>query len=454
MVSRLREGVAPAYLFLCLILGGSAQGIWANMVLQLLGIGILAWAALAPAEEQLLPPARQLLILALFAVALVALQFIPLPATLWPHLAGREPIANGFKILGVPTPAEPLSLTPYGSLNSLLGLIPPLAMFCAVVRLKVYRPGWLATALLAGTTAGILLGALQVASSANAASPWYLYPQTNFGVATGFFANANHMAILLVITLPFLGAILGSAKGANKQRNSAIIAIVAGATLVIILGIILNRSLAGYGLAMPVVITSALLVLPPKRSLRLGALVLAGLLVVAAVGAIATSATRSGELGQEATTSVESRQEMLITTMRAVRDFLPWGSGLGSFRSVYQLYESRDQISTTYVIHAHDDYVELALELGVAGILLMIAFLAWWARAVWRAWRDADAGIYARAASIATAAILVHSLVDFPLRTAAIDAAFAMCLALLIDRRAPVARERSDLWPTRHVVLR
>src|SRR4051812_17821847 len=454
MVSRLREGIAPAYLFLCLIFGGSAQGIWANMILQLLGIAILTWAALAPAEEPLLPPARQLLILALLAVALVAIQLVPLPPSLWPHLAGREPIADGFRILGVPTPAQPLSLTPYGSLNSLLGLIPPLALFCAIVRLKAYRTGWLTTALLGGTTAGILLGALQVASSDYAASPWYLYPQSNFGLATGFFANANHMAILLVITLPFLGAILGSAKGANKQRNSAIIAIVAGATLVIILGIILNRSFAGYGLAVPVVITSTLLVLPPKRSLRLGALVLAGLLVVAAVGAIATSATRSGQLGQEATTSVESRHEMLVTTIRAVRDFLPWGSGLGSFRSVYQLFESREPISTTYIVHAHDDYVEVALELGVAGILLMIAFLVWWGRAVGRAWRDAEAGIYARAASIASAAILVHSLVDFPLRTAAIDAAFAMCLALLIDRRAPVARERSDLWPTRHVVLK
>ena len=174
MASRLREGVAPAYLFLCLVLGGSAQGIWANMVLQLLGIGILAWAALAPAEEPLLPPARQLLILALLAVALVALQLVPLPASLWPHLPGREPIANGFRILGIPTPAQPVSLTPYGSLNSLLGLIPSLAMFCAIVRLKVYRTGWLATALLAGTTAGILLGALQVASSDYAASPWYL----------------------------------------------------------------------------------------------------------------------------------------------------------------------------------------------------------------------------------------------------------------------------------------
>ena len=171
MASWLREGVAPAYLFLCLVLGGSAQGIWANMVLQLLGIGLLAWAALAPAKEPPLPPARQLLILALLAIGLVALQLVPLPASLWPHFAGREPIANGFRILGVPTPAQPLSLTPYGSIDSLLGLIPPLALFCAIVRLKAYRTGWLATALLAGTVAGILLGALQVASS-YASSPW------------------------------------------------------------------------------------------------------------------------------------------------------------------------------------------------------------------------------------------------------------------------------------------
>jgi hypothetical protein len=30
-----------------------------------------------------------------------------------------------------------------------------------------------------------------------------------------------------------------------------------------------------------------------------------------------------------------------------------------------------------------------------------------------------------------------------------------MCLALLVERhRAPAAAEKSDLWPTRHVVLR
>jgi O-antigen ligase len=106
------------------------------------------------------------------------------------------------------------------------------------------------------------------------------------------------------------------------------------------------------------------------------------------------------------------------------------------------------------VIHAHDDYAELVLELGLAGVLLIVGFLACWGRMVWHAWRYAEAGIYARAAAIGSAAILVHSLVDFPLRTAAVDAVFAMCLALLVERRVAVGREKSDLWPTRHVVLR
>ena len=36
MSGRLREAVVPAYLFLCLLLGGSSQGAWSNLVLQLL----------------------------------------------------------------------------------------------------------------------------------------------------------------------------------------------------------------------------------------------------------------------------------------------------------------------------------------------------------------------------------------------------------------------------------
>lgn len=453
MPDRLREAVAPSYLFLCLLLGGSAQGVWGNMLLQLLGLAIIAWAGAARAEPLALP-AKQLLLLAAAALAWVALQLIPLPASLWTHLGGREEIASGYRVLGIPPPALPISVTPYKSLNSLLALIPPLALFCAVVRLKAYRPSWLVLALLGGAIAGILLGAMQVASADPPSSPWYLYAQTNLGVAVGFFANANHMAILLVICLPFLAAVLAAGRRLPAQRYSALVALVVAAGVVIIVGIALNGSLAAYGLALPVVLASLLIILPSGSQARLWLLGIAGLLLIGIVVMLANTTAGTTKLAQESVTSVGSREVILDTTSDAIRDFLPLGSGLGSFRDVYRLYERPMEVTNTYVVHAHNDFVELALETGVPGIILMLLFLAWWAAAVWRVWESAEAGPFARAATIASAAILAHSLVDFPLRTAAVSGSFAVFLALLADRRAPLAADKSDLRPTRHFVLR
>jgi O-antigen ligase len=453
MANRAREAVAPVYLLACLLAGGSTQGIWATIGRHRACSDNLAWAGMPRADRPIFAPARQLLILAMVAVLVVALQLAPLPASLWPQLGGREPIAAGLRVLGIAAPAMPVSLAPSDTIAALFTLIPPLAMFVAVVRLKAYRTSWLTGALLAGTVAGILLGVLQFSSGDKMSSPWYPYPQSSFGVATGFFANGNHMAILLVITLPFLAALLASGRRSDRQLKSAMVTIAAALTLVILVGIALNRSLAGIGLAFPVLAVSALIVLPQRSSLRLLAIGLAALLLVGAVGALATSSTSGAQWSSDMSGSVQGRQEMLDTSVRMMRDFMPWGSGLGSYREAYHLYEDPGTVTNTYVVHAHNDYVEIAVELGVAGILLMIAFLAWWLAAVARAWRQADAGVYARAASIASAAILVHSLVDFPLRTAAIAATFAMCLALLVERRAPVARTRDDLWPTRHVVV-
>ena len=450
MVSRARVIVAPAYLLACLVLGGSAQGVWANMVLQLAGVGILAWAAIDSSDEPLAPAARQLLLLAMVAIALIALQLVPLPGSLWSHLGPRARIAADFGALGLGTPAQPLSLTPALSLDSLLGIIPPLALFCAMVRLRAYRPQWLAIALVAGTIAGIALGALQVASATDQGSPWYLYEETSVGRAVGFFANADHMATLLVVAIPFLAAIVAGARSASMQRYSAVLAVCAGLALLVIVGLALNGSLAGYGLALPVVAASVLVILPPASRLRLWVVGIAALLMIGAVAALETTAIGSSHIGAHAASATQSRAEIASTTTRAVEDFMPFGSGLGSFRNIYSLYEQPEQVTDVYVVHAHNDYLEIALELGIAGILLVLVFLAWWAAAVWRAWRSPEGGPFARAAAIASAAILVHSLVDFPLRTAAIAACFALCLALLADSRAAPPKEKAELRRRRH----
>lgn len=447
----MRHSVAPLYLLACLLLGGSAQGIWQNALLQIIGLAIIAWAAAWPPAETFPRSARPVLYIAVAAIVVIGLQSIPLPSSVWAHGA-RQPIADGYAILGQPLPALPLSLTPYRSFSSLLSLIPPLALFVAMTRLRAYRPSWLAGALLAGAIAGILLGILQVVGSGT--NPrWYPYSESNFGAAVGFFANANHMAMLLVVALPFAAALAADSAKRSLQRASALLAALTGVALLLVMGIAMNGSIAAFALAPAAVAASLLIVWKPGKAVRRAlALAMIGTLV-GAVALLSTSSIGATKVGSDAQESVTTRAAILRTTGRAIADYFPAGSGLGSFVQVYRTYEDPGSVTNEYVIHAHNDYVELVLELGAAGLVLIGLFLAWWGAALWAVWARNEGGPFARAASIASAVLLVHSLVEFPLRTAALAALFAACLALLADRRRSHLQQPVDLRPTRHVII-
>jgi hypothetical protein len=94
MLSTVRPAIAPAYLLACLLIGGSAQGIWGNMVLQVAGIMIIAWAALERTDNRLAPAARQVLLLAILGIGIVVLQMLPLPSQIWSHLGPRQVVAQ------------------------------------------------------------------------------------------------------------------------------------------------------------------------------------------------------------------------------------------------------------------------------------------------------------------------------------------------------------------------
>ncbi len=96
----LRQTVVPAYLFLCLVLGGSAQAIWGNMILQLAGLAILAWAVAERPGAPMLGPARHLLWIALAAIAIGLVQLVPLPPAVWINLGPREAIADAIRCSG------------------------------------------------------------------------------------------------------------------------------------------------------------------------------------------------------------------------------------------------------------------------------------------------------------------------------------------------------------------
>jgi O-antigen ligase len=105
--------------------------------------------------------------------------------------------------------------------------------------------------------------------------------------------------------------------------------------------------------------------------------------------------------------------------------------------------------------HAHNDYLEFVLELGIAGILLILGFVVWWWRRSLQAWRDDYKGAsLARAGSVAIGVVLAHSLVDYPMRTSAIASIFAVGCALLLQPRSrnrAAAREADPSSKLRHL---
>lgn len=450
MTVRIRDLAGPAFLLLALVFGGSTRGIWPNMALQLGGIALLAWTGLSVHRGIASGPARGLVLVALAGLVLILLQLIPLPPGLWAALPGREPIASGYRLLGEDLPWLALSLVPYATLASSLALLAPIGL-AALILTRPQRERWLAWALLAGACLGVLLGALQSASGGPGRSSLFFYEITNGG-AVGFFANRNHMGTLLLAGLPFAFALFGGWRKGAGGNAGASSGLVAAALFLLLVGIALNGSTAVLALGVPVLALSILILPVPRIWRRLAgagaflALVAAVLLLLATP--VSSSAQGLGDL------SLQSRLQIWQTSVPAAKDVFPLGSGLGSFESLYHLYEDPAQTTRTYVNHVHNDYLELLIELGLPGVLLVIAFFVWWVQRLLFAWRSLSASRFARAAGIASGAILVQSLVDYPLRTSAIACVFALCLGLMARASQPGREGAGADRGVRHVVIR
>lgn len=441
MSHQLRLATVPIYLLLCLMLGGaSAEGFWVNLLLQLIGLAIIFWSLAAERKTPIATSSRQLIALLLLTILLIALQLVPLPPSIWTSFGGREAVADGYRMLGQPLPWLQISLAPQATMASALWLIPAVAVLLGIVKLGGYKPIWVAWAVAIVTIASVGLGALQ--RGGGDLSPWYLYEITNFGLAVGFFSNANHQATLLVATLPFLAALYLAArdKGRSAQHASGMLVILVGTLLVLLVGIALNGSLAGYGLAVPSAAATALMLWARRRRVPAW-LVLPAALIVAVAVYLPFSAPLGNDLTTaDAKTNPISRAASFRITGDAIGDYLPFGSGVGSYGEVYPQYEDPATIGRWYMNHVHGDYLEVVLETGIPGLVLIVLVLLWWLWRVQAIWRAEKPDHFARAATIASAVILAHSAVDYPLRTAAIAALFALCLALMAEPRPKVRR--------------
>lgn len=435
MMRRARELFPSAYLALALLLGGSTSGgAIVNAIVQIIGVVIIAQAIVRRRRTPLVTAERQLFWAAAAVAAIGLLQLIPLPASLWSSLPGRGPLVEAYALFDMPPPALPISLWPAATVSALAALIPPVAAALLVMDggSASMRPfGW---TLVAITALSFLLGIAQIAGGPQ--SPLYFYAVTNSDQLVGFFANSNHLATLGVMSLPFLAALAARDPESHRQLHRSVWkwAALGCVAVFIVLGVVVDGSVAGILLLAPAIAGGLLILRAERPSL---VLVIVGVLVIVAVlGALLLLGFNSPLLRGFANTDVlaggGSRQDIFQQASAGIWAYFPFGAGLGSFILAYPPLGPANPSDLAYTNHAHSDVIEFAFETGLPGMVLMLALLLWVGRQAVFAWRaGGPRARFARAASVAIMLLMAHSLVDYPGRTAALAVLFAAACAML-----------------------
>ena len=420
-------------------LGGASQGHALRLALvELASLPLLVLASRQLIVTGLWREHRFSLGLLAAVVAIPLIQLIPLPPTVWTSLPGRDQMVLALELSRLEPGWAPLSVTPDRTWSSVLALVPPGAFFLAMLSLSQLHRVRLVQFCIAAAVAGILLGAAQLASGGRL----YLWDWTDADHIRGFFANRNHLASSLLVALPFAVVSGAATLRRRDQRTSALWfgALFAGLVVVALAAI---RSRAGITLLAPVLLVSLLAawIAAGRGRPGPGLLVLVGsmgaALTVVAVLALPPVLARFDTQG-----APEGRFERWPLVAEAAQTYLPLGSGMGSFDAVYRSVEPLEELDGSFFNQAHNEYLETWLEAGWLGIGLIFAFLVWYVRRCWTAWKGPPSreGDLQRAASIGTGVLLLHSAGDYPLRTVTLAVVFAMCCGLLeLARRADQA---------------
>ncbi len=357
------------------------------------------------------------------------LQLVPLPYALWRTLPGHveyAAILDGFAAPGIAGAARAISIVPAATEYGWLALLPPLACLVVVPALAPAQVVRLLTAMASVAGAEGLLGLLQVGGGGD--SPFRLRETQALGAATGTFVNRDHLAMLLAMMLPVLVGLLAydlrrrrhghagpGESGANAVSQRVL---VFGSALVILLCLVFTYSRAGIATALVGLACSAILLVRtragrPRGNVILGALILLGVVLAALIG-LAPVLERFGPT--ELRLSGEGRFALYAATLRAAIEFLPFGSGLSTFADVFPRFQQ--SVFGGYIDYAHNDYLQLFMEIGVAGgvvIALLLYTYALRMAALLRHRGGRSFTLLQIAAGIALLPPLLHALFDFGL---------------------------------------
>lgn len=374
--------------------GGTATGLYTDSIIIAVSLVTAASVFSTPAAY---PMGRAESGFVVFAILLCIIQIMPMPSSL------LAPLRPGFLALpaGLETGFAFISLGVGRTLESLLLVLAPLAFFLSVLRLRAGQVIGLLPFFFVGVFGNLLAGALQYSFSNNASMEGFL----PFSIQAGLFANVNHFSTLLFASIPLIVYF-----GIHRGR----IIIGALGLIAVLLILLAAESRAGVLIGLMVTVIS-LIALSGRTRLTIGA---------AASVFILLSIYTLGAWSKIDTDNLDNdfgRREFARTTLEGIKDNWPLGIGFGNFVNGYSIYEDPEMIYSEYVNHAHNDYLELLFEGGVPAGLLILAYFVLLIRASF--FRETSS--LQRAALISIIFILVHSLVDYPLRTMALAITFA-----------------------------
>ena len=434
---RLKAAIVPGLLILFCVFGGASGESYNVHALLLMLCGVICAIATLNLRWEQIPTSAKWLIGFLLGYTLLGLfHLLELPIGVWNLFGGRETIKEGWEVLELKPAFETLSMTPTRTFNALVYVLVPFAALLLLLRL-----GWRAVvAFLPWTIVGLgafgaFLGLAQVLMPEDAGL--YIYQNTNVGLPVGLFANVNHQASFLLMSLAFSAVLIGDLRSREKTSDidMAKRILIGLCTVLQFLGVLTAGSVAGYLLLVPTLAMMFLIVQSQRREFKIIRLAIPAMIIIPMIMLVAYSP----QLSNLGVTSIEndgptSRVGIFEIGLSVLREHIWLGGGLGSFEPLFKAYEDPETVGLVFANHAHNEYLQWAIETGLIGLALLVVFLGWLMRQLFSVWRaGGDRTVRTRrAAAAAISVVLLHSVVDYPLRSPSILFFASICVVLLI----------------------
>jgi len=255
---------------------------------------------------------------------------------------------------------------------------------------------------------------------------YWTYALEQGGAIYGPYVNHNHYAGLMEMLTPF-PLVLAATSHTSGNRKIAM----AGVAALMAASIFLSGSRGGMVAFVVQMVVLAALVTRKRESSWRQPLML-GVFLVAIIGFLVwlggnELTKRLTSIHTEAQAEISGGVRLTIdrdsVRMLLKKPILGWG--LGTFPVVYP--EFRSFYSTFMVNQAHNDYIQLLVETGLAGFGIAVWFLVLMSRRAagkLKNWTQTATGAMTVAASLGCIGILVHSFLDFNLQIPANAALF------------------------------